>query len=400
MQSPNNVVTLDAYDDSISQSGNNISNANTIPVNETSTKTEPVNKTTETVKVPEEKEEEIKKQETEEVSEEKKEETTKETTEEEESSEPVIIPELLKKLGITELKDDAGKPISFLNEAGGEDVDSLVKVVDRLSNTRATEVIKDLHAKVPQYKALLEYALNGGNPYDLLEIRRVDYSKIQLDTKTEKKEEQWLEIITKNLQETGVDAQLALETAKLYIDSGKGKDLAEKSLKDLQLRQATIEQAKQKETAEAATKQRAQEEAYWTNIEDLIVNKGKLGDWELPVDKKFREQAFLSIVPRHWSEEHGRYVSDAELFKMSLPLEVQIQEAMRLGLKFDVSKIVKQEVRKAKSSDLKTLIAKSKTTETKPNEVNKKGEKLISGISLSDMERSEVNFIQTQRKGK
>lgn len=308
-----------------------------------------------------------------------------------------FVETIFKNFGIDVLTDERGLPKSYLNENGEEDLNSALTAIQDLVPHLVQETIKDVHNKNPKYKQLLEFTLNGGDPTTLLNKQKLDYRQIQVISEGDEAKQQQAWLIAQNLIECNVDTKMAEETAQLYIKSGKGKELADSALAQMQKRQAdeitfTMQQQEQK-----AIQERQVQEQYWTGVYSKVVKDGAIGEYKLPNDTKLREQAFAALIPRYWDENAGKYVSEVERKYNALPEETKLLEALRIAFDFDMSKMIKTASRKRESDTLQKLLNKDKkqvagqTASTKTQNSTQRPVSIDDLITMEELERKQQN---------
>lgn len=213
------------------------------------------------------------------------------------SDEQVEIPlkDVIEKIGI-EIKDEAGNPIEFTNDAAG--LESYINSVAEIkSNEASAATLNKFYQDNPVVKQFVDYiTVNGGNPRGFGEIP--DRSGIIVDKDNELQQEQIIRVAATEFGNKSVtDAYI-----KYLKDSGALYDEAVSQLQALKEKDANIrEQIKN----EAEIQRRAEEQAvneYFEKVNQVITSRN-IGGYTIPENfVKEVDGQKINLTPRDFYE--------------------------------------------------------------------------------------------------
>lgn len=213
------------------------------------------------------------------------------------SDEEVEIPlkDVIEKIGI-EIKDEAGNPVEFTNDAAG--LESYINSVAEIkSNEASAATLNKFYQDNPVVKQFVDYlTVNGGNPRGFGEIP--DRSGIVVDKDNEHQQEQIIRVAATEFGNKSVtDAYI-----KYLKDSGALYDEAVSQLQALKEKDANIrEQIKN----EAEIQRRAEEQAvneYFEKVNQVITSRN-IGGYTIPENfVKEVDGQKINLTPRDFYE--------------------------------------------------------------------------------------------------
>lgn len=213
------------------------------------------------------------------------------------SDEQVEIPlkDVIEKIGI-EIKDEAGNPVEFTNDAAG--LESYINSVAEIkSNEASAATLNKFYQDNPVVKQFVDYlTVNGGNPRGFGEIP--DRSGIIVDKDNEHQQEQIIRVAATEFGNKSVtDAYI-----KYLKDSGALYDEAVSQLQALKEKDTNIrEQIKN----EAEIQRRAEEQAvneYFEKVNQVITSRN-IGGYTIPENfVKEVDGQKINLTPRDFYE--------------------------------------------------------------------------------------------------
>lgn len=213
------------------------------------------------------------------------------------SDEQVEIPlkDVIEKIGI-EIKDEAGNPVEFTNDAAG--LESYINSVAEIkSNEASAATLNKFYQDNPVVKQFVDYlTVNGGNPRGFGEIP--DRSGIIVDKDNELQQEQIIRVAATEFGNKSVtDAYI-----KYLKDSGALYDEAVSQLQALKEKDANVrEQIKN----EAEIQRRAEEQAvneYFEKVNQVITSRN-IGGYTIPENfVKEVDGQKINLTPRDFYE--------------------------------------------------------------------------------------------------
>ena len=213
------------------------------------------------------------------------------------SDEQVEIPlkDVIEKIGI-EIKDEAGNPVEFTNDAAG--LESYINSVAEIkSNEASAATLNKFYQDNPVVKQFVDYlTVNGGNPRGFGEIP--DRSGIVVDKDNEHQQEQIIRVAATEFGNKSVtDAYI-----KYLKDSGALYDEAVSQLQALKEKDANIrEQIKN----EAEIQRKAEEQAvneYFEKVNQVITSRN-IGGYTIPENfVKEVDGQKINLTPRDFYE--------------------------------------------------------------------------------------------------
>jgi len=251
--------------------------------------------------------------------------------------------ELIQKIGVEVLGED-GKPKQYT-----EDITGLTQMVTDVAEELNNRERKEFFETFPAVAALTKHLMNGGTEADFYNKQAESWKNVSLKDADETLK---LSVITKDLIAKGFEAKEAEETAKLYKDSNKLDEMAEKSLKSRQVAEEKAIQDKVLADKAAYDAEMAEAVKHWKTVEEVI-NKGDLSLITIPqVEKK----AFNDYISKAVDAEGN---TQATLDRAKLKLEQKLLLDYLVYSKLDISKLVQNKVNTTKADTLRKRLASS-----------------------------------------
>lgn len=251
--------------------------------------------------------------------------------------------ELQQKIGIEVLGED-GKPKQYT-----EDITGLTQMVTDVAEELNNRERKEFFETYPEVAALTKHLMNGGTSEDFFKKQSESWKNVSLKDADENLK---LSIVTKDLIAKGFETKEAEETAKLYKDSNKLDDMADKALKSRQAAEDKAIQDKALADKAAYDEQVANATKEWKAIEGII-NKGDLSLITIPEVEKKAFNAYISKAV----DDKGN--SQLELDRAKLSLEQKLAFDYLIYAKLDITKLVQNKAATMKAQSLRTRLGGS-----------------------------------------